>query len=134
VYFYALLLNTNKNERGFLVFYDNLKAECDRQGLKITPFVEECGGNRGSLSGWKKGASPNSDIVMKIAVRLNVSTDYLLFGEKKEMQTEITESEQRLLDVFRKLNEKGQIGVQMYAETQADKPQYQKYTDIPKEA
>lgn len=118
----------------FLVFYDNLKAECERQGVKVTPLIQECGGSTGTISNWKKGASPNSDIVMKIAVRLNVSTDYLLFGEKKGMQAEITESEQKLLDVFRKLNEKGQIGVQMYAETQADKPEYQKYTDFPKDA
>lgn len=112
------------------MFYDNLKAECDRQGIKITPLVLECGGKAGSIGGWKKGSNPNSDIVMKLAVRLNVSTDYLLFGEEKEPHTEITESEQRLLDVFRKLNEKGQSGVQMYAETQAEKPQYQKYTDV----
>ena len=65
------------------MFYDNLKAECERQGLKITPIVLECGGNKGSLSGWKKGASPNSDIVMKLSVRLNVSTDELLFGKNK---------------------------------------------------
>ena len=64
------------------MFYDNLKKECEKQGLKITPIVLECGGNKGSLSGWKKGASPNSDIVMKLSIRLNVPTDYLLFGEK----------------------------------------------------
>lgn len=116
------------------MFYDNLKAECDRQGLKITPTVQQCGGKVGSIGGWRKGASPNSEIVMKLAKRLNVSTDYLLFGEKKDMQEEITESEQKLLDVFRKLNEKGQIGVLMYAETQADKPEYQKYTDISEDA
>lgn len=100
---------------------------------KITPLVLEYGGKAGSIGGWKKGSNSNSDIVKKISARLNVSTDYLLFG-KKNMHAEITESEQKLLDVFRKLNEKGQIGVQMYAETQADKPQYQKYTDIPKKA
>lgn len=114
------------------MFYDNLKAECDRQGVKITPTVIKCGGKAGSLDGWKKGASPNSDIVMKIAIHLNVSTDYLLFGEDR--QNQISEEELKLLSVFRKLNEKGKIGVQMYAETQAEKPQYQKYTDIPKEA
>ena len=65
------------------MFYDNLKAECERQGLKITPIVLECGGNKGALSGWKRGASPNSDIVMKLSVRLNVSTDELLFGKNR---------------------------------------------------
>lgn len=116
------------------MFYDNLKAECDKQGLKITPFVEECGGNRGSLSGWKKGASPNSDIVMKIAVRLNVSTDYLLFGEEHKAQTKLTEKEQTLLEVFRELNDIGQECSIYETKRIREDVRYQKYTDIPKEA
>lgn len=65
------------------MFYDNLKAVCDAQGLKVTPIVAECGGAKGSISNWKKGATPNSDIVVKLAVRLNVSTDTLLFGKER---------------------------------------------------
>lgn len=64
------------------MFYDNLKAVCDKKGVKITPIVNECGGAKGSISNWKKGASPNSDIVAKLAVRLNVSTDLLIFGKE----------------------------------------------------
>lgn len=62
------------------MFYDNLKAVCDEKGLKVTPIVAECGGAKGSISNWKKGAMPNSEIVMKLSVRLNVSSDRLLFG------------------------------------------------------
>ena len=115
------------------MFYDNLKSECDRQGLKITPLVEECGGNRGSLSGWKKGASPNSDIVMKIAVRLNVTTDFLLFG-KTDNTTEQPPEELRLIKAFRQLTDEGKRNVLGIAEMSAQNPQYKKYTDIPKEA
>lgn len=60
------------------MFYDILKNECEKQGLKITPLVLECGGSKGNLSHWKSGASPKSDIVIKLARRLNVPTDYLL--------------------------------------------------------
>ena len=67
------------------MFYDNLKAVCDEQGVKITPIVDECGGAKGSISNWKKGASPNSDIVAKLAVRLNVSTDLLIFGKEHQL-------------------------------------------------
>ena len=115
------------------MFYNNLKNECDRQGLKITPLVEECGGNRGSLSGWKKGASPNSDIVMKIAVRLNVTTDFLLFGQM-DSTTKQPPEEQRLIKAFRQLTDEGKRNVLGIAEMSAQNPQYQKYTDIPKEA
>ncbi|MCM1316036.1 MAG: hypothetical protein NC244_11790 [Alistipes senegalensis] len=97
------------------IFYDNLKKECERQGLKITPIVLECGGNKGSLSGWKKGASPNSDIVMKLSVRLNVPTDYLLFGKEEtsriiEMPTiSLTENEAELLNLFKQLSDREQL-------------------------
>jgi len=98
-----------------LMFYDNLKKECERQGLKITPIVLECGGNKGSLSGWKKGASPNSDIVMKLSVRLNVPTDYLLFGKEETLniieipKTSLTENETELLNLFNQLPYREQL-------------------------
>lgn len=63
------------------MFYDNLKTICNIKGLKLTPLVVECGGSKGIISGWKKGASPNSDIVARLATRLNVSTDLLIYGE-----------------------------------------------------
>ena len=63
------------------MFYSNLKRICDEKGIKITPLVLECGGTKGIIGGWKKGISPNSDIVMKIAVKLNITTDELLFGK-----------------------------------------------------
>ena len=64
------------------MFYDNLKAICDERGIKITPLVAECGSAKGSISNWKIGAMPNSEIVMKLSVRLNVPTDRLLFGSE----------------------------------------------------
>ena len=60
------------------MFYDNLKAICDSRGLKITTVVTECGGALGSISKWKNGANPNSDIVIKLSFHLGVTTDYLL--------------------------------------------------------
>lgn len=118
----------------FLVFYDNLKAECDKQGVKVTPLIQECGGSTGTISNWKKGASPNSDIVMKLAVRLNVSTDYLLFGEERKAQSGLTEKEQTLLDVFRQLNDIGQECSIYETKRILEDVRYQKYTDISEDA
>ncbi len=84
------------------MFYDNLKSICEKKDLKITPTVLECGGTKGIISGWKKGAMPNSDIVMKLSTKLNVSTDFLLFGKKTIDNISTTEKE--LLDFFRKLS------------------------------
>lgn len=73
------------------MFYSNLKSICDEKGVKITSLVLECGGTKGIIGGWKKGTSPNSDIVMKIAIKLN-STDILLFGEERYNRTNISHS------------------------------------------
>lgn len=95
------------------MFYDNLKQVCDEKGVKITPIVAECGGAKGSISNWKNGASPNSDIVAKLSVRLNVSTDTLIFGKVEENETELPKNipEHELLENYRKLSdfEKGEV-------------------------
>ena len=91
------------------MFYDNLKQVCDRKGLKITPVVAECGGAKGSITNWKNGAIPNSEIVIRLAERLNVSTDILLLGSEK--CTVKSNEENELLELFNNLSsiDKGKI-------------------------
>ena len=92
------------------MFYDNLKAICAEKGLKITPVVLECGGTRGMLGGWKNGAAPNSDIIMKLSERLNVPTDVLLFGKDcRDIIIATDEDEQQMLRLFRSLPDREQI-------------------------
>lgn len=100
------------------MFYDNLKAICDTKGVKITPLVAECGGAKGSISNWKKGAAPNSDIVLKLAVRLNVSTDSLLFGTSNTPV--LSSSEQELISFFKTLSDEDKGRVIGKAETLAE--------------
>lgn len=103
------------------MFYDNLKTVCDASGLKITPIVNECGGAKGSISNWKKGSSPNSDIVARLAVRLNVSTDLLIFGKEKNSPTvQLTADERELLDNFKKLSYDNKIRLKERAEVLAE--------------
>lgn len=97
------------------MFYDNLKSLCDLKGLKISTIVAECGGALGSISGWKKGAVPNSSIVVSLAMRLNVSTDYLLTGKEFSGQS-LTENEKELLENFNKLTERQQLKLIVKAE------------------
>ena len=100
------------------MFYDNLKAECDKQGLKLTTVVLECGGTKGVIGGWKNGAAPRSDIVMKLAVRLNVPTDSLLFGN--EHIANLSTSEKELISYFKVLSEEDKGRVIGKAETLAE--------------
>ena len=89
------------------MFYDNLKAICDSRGLKITTVVTECGGALGSISKWKNGANPNSDIVIKLSFHLGVTTDYLLTGKKNNLST----NESELLKLFQNFNDREQVKI-----------------------
>jgi phage repressor protein C with HTH and peptisase S24 domain len=91
------------------MFYDNLKAVCDSKNLKITPTIIECGGAQGSVSNWKKGASPNSDIVARLAEYLNVSTDLLILG--KESSSSLSGEEQAVLEKYRSLTPENKIRI-----------------------
>lgn len=90
------------------MFYDNLKLVCDSKGLKITPIVAECGGAKGSITNWKNGATPNSDIVIRLATRLEVTTDFLLLGSDK---CTCSEEQEELLSHFNNLSpiDKGKV-------------------------
>lgn len=94
------------------MFYDNLKSVCEKKGVKITPLIQECNGSTGSISKWRNGAYPNSDIVVKVAMRLGVSTDFLLLGKEYLQPTEqLSQDKLRLLEMYDMLSdiEKGEI-------------------------
>lgn len=90
------------------MFYDNLKLVCDSKGLKITPLVAECGGAKGSITNWRNGATPNSDIVIRLAERLGVTTDLLLLGSDK---CTYSDEQEELISLFNNLSlvDKGKV-------------------------
>lgn len=92
-------------------FYDNLKSLCDERGISITKTVELCGGSTGSIGGWKAGKWPNSEIVFKIATRLDVSCDRLLLGRETEKVPVpgISENGREMLALYEKLPEREQV-------------------------
>lgn len=100
------------------MFYNNLKAICDKKGLKVTPTVLSCGGSKGSLTAWKNGASPNSDIVINLSVLLNVPTDLLLLGEERNIP--LTDDEQKLIEHYNRLPPEEKIKLVARAEAIAD--------------
>lgn len=117
------------------MFFDNLKAICDEKNLKVTPLVLECGGTKGILGGWKKGASPNSDIVVKLADRLNVSIEMLLRtpeSARKAMeklnQTLLTPDKQELNEYYDQLSDMGKGKVIGTAKTLLEMEQQQNKT------
>lgn len=58
-----------------------------------------------AISAWnKKGTNPASEYLVSIAKFLNVSLDYLLTGQEKSPSSYLTENEQKIIDVFKNLN------------------------------
>lgn len=84
------------------MFYDNFIRACQIKKQKPNPVAMQCGGTKSSATSWKNGASPNSDIVAKIAEYLEVSTDFLLLG--KETVDDLSLTEKELINSFRKLS------------------------------
>ena len=63
------------------MFYDNLKALCEKRGVKVTNVVSALGCSQGSMSYWKSGGVPNAATLKKFADFFGVSTDALISGE-----------------------------------------------------
>lgn len=101
-----------------MLFYDNLALACKENNVRIASIVRECGGAVGSIDGWKKGSIPRSDIVAKIALRLNVSTDFLIFGKNTNLS--LTKREKELLTFFNSLSDEDKERVLGKAEALAE--------------
>ena len=85
------------------MFYDRLQAVCKEKGITVTKMLNDLSLSTGSTGNWKKGQLPKGDILAKIAKYLNVSLDYIVFGE---YNTGLTSDEERLISVYRSIPEK----------------------------
>ncbi len=64
------------------MFYDRLKIACKNANTTVTATLKAIGIGTANGTYWKNGSAPSSDIVVKLAEFLGVSTDYLLIGKK----------------------------------------------------
>lgn len=67
-----------------MTFYDNLKNACAAAGTTVTALVKSMGMSQGNMAKWKNGGVPKADTLAQLAVRLNVTTDYLVTGQKEQ--------------------------------------------------
>lgn len=88
------------------MFFEQLEKLCAEAGISPTAATLKLGYSKGTMSNWKKGATPNGDVVVRFAELFNCSTDYLLRGISKT--SFLTPSEQTFLTDFRNLNPQGQ--------------------------
>lgn len=90
------------------MFYDNLKSACKAKGTTITAVLKKFGVSTSNGTSWQKGTIPKTDIVIRFAEFLDVSTDYLLLGKTDSKSDELSSAEKQLLEHFRKLPESEQ--------------------------
>lgn len=89
------------------MFYERLSYLCQRDGIKITNFATEfLEVSSATPSGWKRGSSPRSDVVIKAAQYFGVTSDYLLGLDVQQSDSAeglpLSDTERFLIDELRK--------------------------------
>lgn len=92
------------------MFYSQLIALCEKEGVKPTPLIKSLGFSAGNIKRWENGATVNSDILLAVSKHFKVSIDYLLTGEETEMH--LTETEKKIIEDFRTISNQGQEYIQ----------------------
>lgn len=73
------------------MFYTRYAQACKMRGLSPSYVAQKAGLSKTSVTRWKNGAQPKSDIAAKLAKYLCVSTDYLLQGDEDGPTPDYTE-------------------------------------------
>ena len=98
-----------------MTFYDRYEQLCTERNMRPqTPeMLEIAGVTSGSVSGWKKGALPKTDVLCRLASYFHVSTDYLLcLSELRNPQPiTLSDHEQLLIKAFRSADAEGQQNI-----------------------
>ena len=94
-------------------FWNIFNDLCNSKGTKPNPVGKKVGVASSTITQWKNGSVPNGETLIKIADYLDCSVDYLLGRtsnsssitmQKKSSPSELTESEQKMIDIFKCLS------------------------------
>lgn len=112
--------------------YENIASLCEKHNIKGAKFCTEAGISKGLLTDLKMGRRTGVSAVtaQKIASYFGVSVAYLLGEETEEADikktpSEISEGEQKLLDLFRKIPESQYPMVELLLESFGKIPESQ---------
>jgi len=89
-------------------FTDRLDQLMEKRQLKRIHLSNDTGIPEGTIRQWYRGSMPNIELAAKIAKYFNVTTDWLIMGDQtgEEVKVHFLESEEELIEVYRKLTEK----------------------------
>lgn len=107
------------------IFVQNVKCLCLKKGVKPTNACKESGVGGSFLSDINRGRVPSVSSVQILAEYLGVTTSELL-GEEKAPSPATDESEERLLILYRRLNQEGRDKLLDYADDLSESGKYKK--------
>ncbi len=87
-------------------FYERLQLKIKEKGETIKSTEKQCGMANATIQKWQK-QSPRLENVEKVARYLNISIDWLVFGEEDK-----SEEETELINSYRKLEQRDKKEVQ----------------------
>lgn len=95
------------------MFYDRFVSACKKINRSPSSVALDLGASKSNITNWKNGASPSADIIIRAALYLGVTSDYLLSlsdymtTDEEHNLENITETkaDPLALEVYRKLSE-----------------------------
>lgn len=96
-------------------FYERYVQLCSEHGMKPqNPEMQRITGvSSGAISGWKKGADPKVDVLLRLSDYFDVTIDYLLgLSQVRKLDGyNLTEMEKLLIDAYRHASVSGQANI-----------------------
>ena len=118
------------------VFYERVKALCEDNKMTVSDLLTQLGMSASNNTRWSKGTIPDGNTLVKIAMRLNVTTDYLLGlkwvdeqkdKEKADLPQSALDSQIReLVHLFSECDARGQFSIISTAMEEYDRSQREK--------
>lgn len=87
------------------MFFENLEKAIKRKNTNKAQVAKKINIAKSNFKAWEEGSSPKFETVIKIAEELDVSLDYLAYGEEKDSRLEklykkATKEEQKIIDII----------------------------------
>lgn len=118
---------------------DRIETLRKQQGISLTHLNTAIGAYRGKITDVRAGKSSFSEEeISLLAKELNTSTDYLLgntddpqpAGQPPSEDIKLSPQEQRLIEMYRELNDEGQDVVASFLDTMLMSGKYKKYNKL----
>lgn len=103
----------------------NIESLSQKKGINKTTALIESGAGKNFIYNISKGSDPSNEKIQQLATYFSVSTDYLL-GRTDNPNIEVDGDLQRIIDVYRDLNNEGRKALSDYVEFISAKVEYKK--------